>query len=845
MGTRTRAWRALMLAGFLWAISAQLEPTFVAPNATDPRNSPSLSTAYKTVTNYLSALITLSSATKHYDVFIRGDGVTYDARQGDVGDLIDHDTSIGALLNRLYVGGGVTVQLKTLGTYNSIDPIVIPANNCVLLGRGPGTVIKAAASAHWTTGSSHQAGNYMFDCFNGGAGRKWVGVQDVWFDCNNIAEGGVRYCGLVSDTTQWNLFYRSFVSNFRVVGVTVEDQSTAGGTRQHVDFNKIGPGTSGVPTRGMDIRCNDIHPLDNDIFGVSDVGIYISKRGAAQDKGTGSWFISGGHIAVGNYQSGGLSPDTQPVNVLVDATASSGEINRVYLDNVKRYAIYLKPAGGHQMTLAVRNCWFNGLTSLADAAGSDKAVALVLDESASAEGQIYAIEFSGNRANTAKTGSNTTAGVWYAMVALLGGMLPGDNYVSMDHNRFRGCLHFWDPNGARPDYVGPDNWRQPQANNTSSGIYAWTRGLWTTLQNLLANPNLTTDFNADNIPDLWTKQSTVSSSYVSGVWQIVCSNINQLILQNVPCIAGKAYSVSFDASVIAGTGGAKLAILFLDETGTQVGAGASASGPTGVGGFSNLAVNNKTAPVDDGHSGGTVDTTSGTAAIVAKTGTFPNDLVNPFVIAGAGVGGADLVTTIATYTDSTHVTLTTAPSATITDAIWTAYGHGDAVAFQVSLKGVTPTVTIQWKNGIVAQGANTAGQSGANAVGTVNTTAGTAAIVAATGTFPNDLVRPIVIAGAGPNGSDLVTRIATFTDGTHVTLAVAPSTSVTAAVWCMAWYIPHGLGDIPSYFTVAPANGVAGNAMGDTAFGLYADATNVIAATKSCTAPRFMWEARL
>lgn len=304
-------------------------------------------------------------------------------------------------------------------------------------------------------------------------------------------------------------------------------------------------------------------------------------------------------------------------------------------------------------------------------------------------------------------------------------MAPGNNYCSIAHNVFAGCRYFWDPNGARPDSVAPDNWMQSSGQNLSDGTFSGSQGLFTTLQNIANNPNLTTDVNADNIPDGWTNQNIgaagSSASYVSGVWQLVATSINQLIYQNVPCIAGKAYSVSFDASVIAGGGAsaAKVAILFLDETLTQVGSGSSSTGPTGVGGFNNVAVNNKTAPADDGHSGGTVDTVSGTAAIVAKTGTFANDLVNPFVIQGAGAGGADLVTTIATYTDATHVTLTVAPSATITDANWIAYGHGAAVFFQVSLKNVSPNDTIQWKNGIVAQGADTTGQSGAHTSWTI------------------------------------------------------------------------------------------------------------------------------
>lgn len=694
----------------------QATTVFATPTPTSPRNAPSLSGAYNVMAAYLDALRNLSGFQKHYDIFIESGGTVYDARFGDTGDVADTDTDFGALANRLFASGSTIVALRMLGTYNDATPILVP-NGCALIGGGPGAVVKATGS--WASGTVATPGSYMFDIFNGGAGRKWVSVVGVFWDCNSLAEGGIRYCGLVSDTTQWNYFALNFVANFRVVGIRIEDQSSAGGTRQHVESNKIGPGASGVPTRGIELRCNDIHLNENDVFSVSDVGIYVSKRGAAQDKGTGSWFINGGHVAIGNYQSGGLSPDNQPVNVLVDCTASSGEINRVYIDNTKRYGIYVRPVGGHVSTVVVRDCWFNGLTSLVDTAGSDKAVCLVLDQSLASDGAIYSIGFIGNRGNTAKTGTSPTAGVWYAMVALLGGMQPSNNYVMLDDNMLRGCLHFWDPNGARPGIITPANWIQPTGNNTSQGQYAANAGIWTTLENLLNNPGLGIDLNADNTPDGWTKQGTGTQSYVGGVWQIVVSNVNQLIYQNVPCVAGLHYSVSFDASVIAGAGAAKLAILFLDATGTQVGAGASTTGASGVGGFANLAVSNKLAPVDDGTSGGTVNTTAGTAAIVAATGTFPNDLVNDFTIPGAGVAGADLVTKIQTYTDSTHVTLLVAPSTSITGATWIASGHGDAVAFQVSLKGVTPTTTFQWKNGIVAQAANTTGQSGANTTWTI------------------------------------------------------------------------------------------------------------------------------
>jgi hypothetical protein len=62
-------------------------------------------------------------------------------------------------------------------------------------------------------------------------------------------------------------------------------------------------------------------------------------------------------------------------------------------------------------------------------------------------------------------------------------------------------------------------------------------------------------------------------------------------------------------------------------------------------------------------------------------------------------------------------------------------------------------------------------------------TAASAVLVASAGAFAaGDVGKPIAVEGAGPDGSDLETTVASFTSATQVTLAAAATTAVAGAV---------------------------------------------------------------
>lgn len=814
------------------------------------RDNPSLSNAYNVVAQYLTGLITLSSLTKYYEIYIDADTITYRARRGDLGDIVDSDTDIGALLNRLFTGGGVHCHLKTMGTYNQATTI-LPPTNSVLTGQGESTIILATQSLGTTS--------FQIDLFNAGAGRKWVLVWGVTFDANNVAYGCIRTCGLTSDTSQWNWWFEVEGRNFVTVGMDFEDQSSAGGTRQHAQFTKMGPGKTTTPNRGYEIRCNDLDIRWFDAFRITDVGIWVAPRGVLGDKSVGTWWLMNGHISCAGYVSGGVSPDNQPVNIYITASVTVGTIKDCYIDNIHRYGIYAKPDVGNKLSqLNIKDNHFNG-NKLSDAAGSDLAVAVVLDATNVGPSDIYAVSMIDNNLGNSYSTANPTRGRWKAFISLRGGIITGANYVTLQGNHGKGCLNDWDPAGTRPDMIGRFNYLQPAANNQSLGKFTSFSKLvdFMVQSNLLVNPSLLTDTNADLIPDSWilTASSLTGVYPGDGSWEAHYPSVGQFLYQDVPAIAGLVYSIGVDAQLISGPDPLRLTLQFFDESSTIIGGSPNATGG-GSGSYASVKLENRLAPVDDLTSHGTGSMALAGTTLTAASGTFNTNDVGLWVTvegAGSADGTVDLLTTIASFTDSTHVVLTNPclNSSGVSGVLWT-----------LSDKGTV----------------------GSGSSGTT--------LVAATGVFSSSVVnQTIILQGANADGTDFITTVKTFTDSTHVVLnasipvvhagnnwlissllaghgdvvrvrislrqnannsnviryknaVLVQAATVPSVLGAVSSYvIPHNLPGAPNTVRLTPKNAVAAQAQASSSWAVAVDAINITLTTPSITGPAWWVEA--
>lgn len=826
-------------------------PSFPSPLPTSKRNVVSLAGAYNAVTDYLDGLINLSSGAAVYNIFI--DGSTYLARRGDVDDVVDSDSDVGALLNRLFAGGNAHAHLQTQGTYFA-QTTIVPETNCILSGQGPLTVIKAQTDLGSSTA-------YLIDWYDGGVGRKWVQVLDVWFDCNDLVYGGMHMLGVQGDVSAMTMVFRNSIANHLRVGMRVDDFDSKGGTRQFFWANKIGPGASGEPTVGIEMHCNDIHLWKNDVFLQSDVGVHIGNRGSLFTS-VGTWWLLDNHIQCSTFVAGGISPDDQPVNIFIDAATSSGNIQDNYIDNIHRYGVVIKPSAGNTASaIRITDNHFNG-NNLVDDAPDDAGVGILLDATDGGPSSIYSIKIVGNVGQARHSKARPTGARWVSIVALRGGIPTGTNYVELDHNHFKSAMAYWDPDGTRPDHVGGGNFIQPAINNTSEGTFTESHGHWTSLDNLLQNPTLQEDVDANSFPDDWIKTGALAVSYPGGnVLQLFHPSGGQILYQDVPVVAGRHYSVSGTAEVTVDANNAeaaRLSIAFLDEFGVLLNI-FSTTGATGVGAPALISNNNRTALVDDLTTHGTGGMAFNGSTLTAATGTFASSaaVVGLEVIvegAGSADGSEDLITTISGWTSTTVVTL------------------------------ASPCL-------------NTGGVSGApwvlRAAGTVSGSSATTSLVSATGLFTSMVVgQQVIIRGANTDGSDFATTVASFTNSTHVTLVGSIPVVTAGAEWLFptlnwghgdavvarielktnnashdvtiqwaddlvfaegtttagqpspgtTWAIPHGLGVVPSSVILTPANGAAATAQADSGWAIALDDTNINLTTPSVSFPEWFYE---
>lgn len=141
---------------------------------------------------------------------------------------------------------------------------------------------------------------------------------------------------------------------------------------------------------------------------------------------------------------------------------------------------------------------------------------------------------------------------------------------------------------------------------------------------------------------------------------------------------------------------------------------------------------------------------NGSTTLQSSTASFQaHDAGVPITVLGAGPGGAELATTIASVTDSSHVVLSASAS--------------------TSVAGVTCNIGNRFYtvyDGVIASG--------------TNTLACTTSHLFADALGATDVGSPITVVGAGASGGNLVTTITSVTNSGHVVLAANASTSVTA-----------------------------------------------------------------
>ncbi len=399
----------------------------------------------------------LNSTPPPPDYVLWFDGTTYRARSALTGtDTVN--ASFATLLNGLIATNNTWVHIRA-GTYPTTATIT-PSTGTILTGEGPTTVIQAASPLASTS--------VVVDFYNGGNGLKWVQIRDLWIDGNNIAGTCLRMLGVVADTSQWNLAYRVGLENFTVVGLVIDDFSTAGGTRQYFRFSKIGPGLSSVNTRGADLAANDLHFLDNDIFGVNDVGIYLRAR--AGTSALSNVYLIRNHINVfqNTFIGGGVSPSAVgSVNIFSDCGITGGIfIEENYLDDIGTGgAIWFKPvAGSTQKGITIASNWFNGVRLATDNA----AYCVVVDGTNVGATDIYDISVIDNM-GSGGTAAPTSNPARFAGILSVQGGLAGLGF-NLSRNSVRACLSIFNTAGAHPRWVD-QNQIQPYAGVSFGGPY--------------------------------------------------------------------------------------------------------------------------------------------------------------------------------------------------------------------------------------------------------------------------------------------------------------------------------------------------------------------------------------
>ena len=242
-------------------------------------------------------------------------------------------------------------------------------------------------------------------------------------------------------------------------------------------------------------------------------------------------------------------------------------------------------------------------------------------------------------------------------------------------------------------------------------------------------------------------------------------------------------------------------------------------------------------------------TASSTAFSDANAQFYAADVGKKMVIQGAGVAGATLTTTIASVVDSTDVTLGTAASTAIAGSALYTYGslttegttgHTTAAStaftdananftsadvgktmaitgagpsgapLDTSIAGFTSATAVTLATAASTTVSGTATYSYGSPGTTGTTTATSTAFSDPHGSFASaDVGKSILIPGAGPSGTTLITTIAGYTSATAITLGTAASVSLAGSA--IYSYGTPSQGTVKGTFTVPTGAGCTSN----------------------------------